>query len=92
MPPTLCSETGMFEVFAKERKRNADERSEAYLVGRRDKKLVKEDRRMVAPLLLYRTSSTTIVQKAKNAKGQELMGTEEEERVWRDTDSEFRKV
>ena len=39
MPPTLCSETEMFGIFIKERKRNEDEGTEAYLVGRKDENL-----------------------------------------------------
>ena len=52
---------------------------------------MKEDQRMVAPLLLHRTSSATIIQKTKNAKGRELVGTDEEEGVWGNTDSEMQK-
>ena len=37
--PTLYSEMGMFEAFAKERKRNIGDGTEAYLVGRRDEDL-----------------------------------------------------
>ena len=51
----------------------------------------KEDRKMVAPLLLHRTSFATIVQKAKSAKGRKLIGTEEKERVWMNIDGEMRK-
>ena len=36
MPPTLCSEKGMFRISVKERKRNEDERTRPYLVGGKD--------------------------------------------------------
>ena len=63
----------MFEASAKERKRNIDDETEANLVGKMNED-VKENRKVVAPLLLCRTSSATIVQKAKNAKGRKLVG------------------
>ena len=81
---------GMSEALAKERKRNIDDGTEAYLVGKMNEDM-KEDRKMVAPLLLHRTSSATTVQKAKNARGRKLVGMEEIERVWRNTDGEIRK-
>ena len=81
---------GMFEAFTKERKRNIDDGPEAYLVGEMNEDM-KEDRKMVAPLLLRRTSSATTVQKAKRAKGGKLVGTEEKERIWRNIDSEMQK-
>ena len=62
----------MFEAFTKERTRNANERTEAYLIGRRDEKLAKEDQRMVVPLLLCCTSSATTVQKVEDSKGWKL--------------------
>ena len=46
---------------------------------------------MVALLLLHRTSSATTVQKAKNAKGRKLVGTEEKEKVRRNTDGKMQK-
>ena len=36
MPQTLCSERRMFRTSVKERKRNKDDRTRAYLVGRKD--------------------------------------------------------
>ena len=59
---------GMFEAFTKERKRSIDDGTKAYLVGKMNEDM-KEDRKMVAPPLIRRTSSATTVQKAKNAKG-----------------------
>ena len=44
MPPTLYSEMGMFETFAKEIKRNIWDGTEAYLVGRRDESLWEKSR------------------------------------------------
>ena len=39
MPPTLYSETGMFEMFVKEIKTNIGDGTEAYLIGRKDEDL-----------------------------------------------------
>ena len=39
MPPTLYSEIGVFETFAKEIKRNIGDGTEAYLVGKKDEDL-----------------------------------------------------
>ena len=42
MPPTLCLEIGMFEIFVKGTKSNEDKRTEAYLVGKKDENLCKK--------------------------------------------------
>ena len=59
---------GMSEAFAKERKRNIDDGTKAYLVGKMNED-VKKDRKMVAPLLLHHSSSATTARKAKNVRG-----------------------
>ena len=68
MPQTLYSKMGMSEAFTKERKRNIDDGTEAYLVGKMNED-VKKDRKMVALLLLHHSSSATTARKAKNVRG-----------------------
>ena len=63
----------MFEASAKERNRNIHDETEAYLVGTTNEE-VKENWKMVAPLLLGRMSTIMTIQKAKDAKGRKLVG------------------
>ena len=60
-------------MSAKERKRDVNDEIEAYLVGETNED-GKENRKMVALLLPRRTSTTTTVQKVKDAKGRKLVG------------------
>ena len=60
-------------MSAKERKRDVNDGIEAYLVGETNED-GKENRKMVALLLPRRTSTTTTIQKEKDAKGRKLVG------------------